>query len=156
MIRGDIQFGRIYANIELQWSKTRQDGGQLLHFPLPRMPGSKLCLVTALENLFRLIAAAPEDHCFIMPDGSSYTYRQFQKMLKTTLHNAGYDETLFSSHSLCQGGPTWAFLLGVPTEMIKALREWKSNSYLKYIHFPVEARVAACQLVCMRLNWLGF
>ena len=57
----------------------------------------------------------------------------------------------FSSHSFRRGGCTFAFLCGIPTEMIKLLGNWSSDAYLAYLEFPVETRTAAFELIKMRL-----
>ena len=106
-----------------------------------------LCPIAALNRMYQMIPVGPLQHRSIQKDGSSYTYRQFQSQLKLSLDQIGMDSSLFSSHSYHRGGCTFAFLSGVPTEIIKVLGNWKSDSYLQYIHFPMEARTAALALV---------
>ena len=62
----------------------------------------------------------------------------------------------FSSHSYQHGGCTWAFLLGIPLPIIKILGNWRSDCFMRYIHYPVEARMADSQLFKLRLQAAGF
>ena len=57
----------------------------------------------------------------------------------------------YNSHSFRRGGTTFAFLSGVPSEVLKILGNWKSQAFLSYFEFPLETRSAACQLIKARL-----
>ena len=61
----------------------------------------------------------------------------------------------FSSHLFRKRGDTWAFLSGVPSELIKLMGDWSSDYYLRKIQFPTEASAAASDLVRIQLQWLG-
>ena len=143
--------------IKLQWEYVGQRINNFLEsclpFPLPALPGSALCPVTALQNIRRLVPADDADHVFQLPDNQgSFTYRRFQNMLREQLKLIGREDSdLFSSHSFRRGGTTFSFLSGVPMEMIKLLGNWKSDAYLSYIEFPIETRSAACELIKLRL-----
>ena len=63
-------------------------------------------------------------------------YYQFQVKLRSCLKKKGYPEHLFSSHSFRRGGTMFAFLCGVPTELIKLLRGWKSDVSLDTLNSP--------------------
>ena len=122
----DKQNSRVVVGI--RWAKNHQFSHELLTFPLPELKGSKLCPMQAAKNIRRLIPHAEHQYLFQLPTGGSYTYRRFQNMMREPLKNAGVpDFNDFSSHSCRQGGTTFSFLCGVPTEMIKLLGNWKSD-----------------------------
>ena len=54
---------------------------------------------------------------------------------------AGYNHKSFSSHSVRQGGCTWAFRSGVPERLIQVQGDWSSDAYKCYLNFPIEIRV---------------
>ena len=141
------------VTVGIRWAKNHQFTKELLTFPLPRLPGSVLCPLQAINNIKRLVRANKHDHLFQLPQGQgSLTYRRFQKMLRDRLKGLNIDNFKdFSSHSFRRGGTMFAFLCGVPTEMIKLLGNWTSDAYLTYLEFPFETRSAACELIKMRL-----
>ena len=152
--RTDILFRHSKVLVTLRWSKTNQFGEHLI-FSLPRIPNSNLCPVTAIERMFGLVPAS-SGPCFRRLDGEAFTYYQFHVLLRQMLLKAGYPAHLYSSHSFRRGGSTFCFLCGVPSELIKLLGGWKSDCYLRYLEFPMEARVAVTRLMKHRIqvmNW---
>ena len=133
--------------------KNHQFTRELLTFPLPELPGSVFCLVAAVCNIRKLVPGySLDDHLFQLPQEGSFTNRRFQNFLHEQLKQVGVLEPKrYSSHSLRQGGTTFCFLCGVPTEMIKLLGNWSSDTFLVYLEYPLETRTAACQLIKMRL-----
>jgi hypothetical protein len=73
------------------------------------------------------------------------TFAVFDKLLKTTLSSANYDPILFSGHSFRRGGATWAFSCGFTSDAIKLLGDWKSDSFLLYIHLSFNTRLTLAQ-----------
>ena len=126
---------------------------ELLTFPLPRLEGFCLCPVEAVLRIKHTIKHKPSDHLFKLKNGNSLTYRQFQERFCELLKKGGvpnYRE--YSSHSYRRGSTTFAFLSGIPCEVIHLLGNWRSNCFLSYIEFPLETRTAACELMKMRLQ----
>ena len=119
LCRQDISFCEKGALVTLRWSKTNQFGEHLT-FLLPKIPGSLLCPVSALQNMMRLVPAKT-GICFRKRSGLPWMYAQYQEKLHSCLNKAGYPGYLFSTHSMRQGGTTFAFLAGVPSELIKLL-----------------------------------
>ena len=155
LCRSDLKWGIDDVQVTLKWSKTNQFGQHLV-FSLPQIPGSCLCPMTALYHMCVLVPKSPSGLCFVREDGRPYTYYRFQSRLRRALQDKGYESLLYSSHSFHRGGTTFAFLCGVPTDLIKLLGSWKSDVYFKYLEFPMEARAAATQLMKHRiqvLNW---
>jgi hypothetical protein len=66
------------------------------------------------------------------------TFNVFDKLLAEVLTSTGHNPTLYSGHSFRKGGATWAFSHGFPTEAIKLLGDWRSDSFLLYIHLSFE------------------
>ena len=142
----DYQNHRVVVGI--RWVKNHQFTKELLTFPLPKLPGSVLCPMRAVEHIKAARKWSNEQHLFQLQDGTSLTYRRFQDMLHSILDKIqDQDSSLFSSHSFRCGGITFAFLCGVPLPLLKILGNWKSDVYLTYIEFPLETRTVACELV---------
>ena len=143
--------------VGIRWSKTDQFGRELKSFPLPIIPGSVLCPLRAAQNVIRLTKPVPGAHVAALPTGGSLTYNQFQNRLRGVLAEVEVDNPVsFSSHSFRRGGATFAYICGVPAEIIKLLGNWKSDCYLRYLHLPLEARLAASELVKMRILYTDY
>ena len=150
--RDDILFTHDRAIVALRWSKTHQFTNELFTFPLPYISGSPLCPVKALNRLFIKIKIPNDKHLFAFSDGSSLTYRAFVNKLRLALVAAGIPNVQrYGGHSQRRGGCTFSFMCGIPIPVIKTLGMWRSDCYLKYLDFPMEARSAACQLMRLRI-----
>ena len=146
--RSDFFFTSNNVIVGIRWAKNEQFNRELLTFPLPIIPNSVLCPVKTILNVFITVRGHPSQHLLALGNGTSLTYRRFQDKLRSILkQNPHVDESLFSSHSFRRGGCTFAFLSGVPPELIKLLGNWRSDCYLKYLEFPLEARTAAIELM---------
>ena len=138
--------------VGIRWAKNEQFEKDLMTHPLPIIKGSELCPLDALQNMFKLIKPSKTDHLFTLGSGVSFTYPRFQSMLHRVLVDIGIQNaSSYGSHSFRRGGATFAFLCGVPAEIIKVLGNWKSDCYLKYLHLPLEARIVASELVKIRI-----
>ena len=151
----DVNFQEGQVTVTIRWTKTNQYRDEVLTFPLKEMRGSQLCPVKALAQIKPMVCDG-RAHCFKLADGSSFTYAQYNKKLKELIKLQGRDPAAFSSHSARHGGCTWAFLSGVPSELIQTLGNWSSDCYKRYIHFPLESRMVACDLMRLRLKLTGF
>jgi hypothetical protein len=80
--------------VNLRRTKTFQYGQRILRVPLPAIPSSVLCPVTALQRLFSLVPAPPEAFAF------SYAEREGARL--TTLTHR-----LYVSQLKAHGFPTW-------------------------------------------------
>ena len=140
------------VTVGIRWSKNHQFFRELLTFPLPSLEGSVLCPYAALNNIRKLVPpSSPEEHVFKLPaGGGSFTYRKFHSLLREVLKDVGVENPAeYSSHSFCRGGTTFAFLCGIPMEVIKVLGNWSSDAFLAYLEFTLETRTAACELIKM-------
>jgi hypothetical protein len=109
--------------VNLRKTKTIQFGQRVLRaLPLPAIPGSILCPVTALRRLFQAVEALPESFAFSYPvDGRlpTLTHRAFVAQFKSHLPLLGYDPSQYAGHSFRRGGATFAFQCGAPPAQIK-------------------------------------
>ena len=150
--RKDLLFTKDKVIVGIRWAKNHQFTRELFTFPLPKIPNSSLCPVSALHVLFRKVRGDANSHLFSFSDGSSLTYKKFQEKTRRVLAAAGVPRSdTYRSHSYRRGGTTFSFLCGIPTPIIKTLGMWRSDSYLRYIDFPLEARTAASELMKYRI-----
>ena len=139
LTRGQITFEDGVAMISVKWSKTLQFKNKVLKIPLFPIPGSPLCPVTVLKALLAKPGRS-SDPLFKIGKSKLITYPVFQKRLKDLAVKAGYKRSAFTSHSLRRGGASWAFKSGVNENLIKILGDWSSDSYRRYLEFPIEMR----------------
>ena len=152
LCRDDLLYTGRNILVGIRWAKTHQFTKELLTFPLPILQGSVICPLKALNRVFQLISGKGSDHLFKKVDGSSLTYPQFMSRLRVVLAAVGeVNPRSFTSHSFRRGGASFTFLCGVPSELIKILGDWKSDCYLKYLYFPLEARISASDLMKIRI-----
>ena len=119
----DITFTAAGAYLHVFKTKTIQFKQKILEIPLPVIPNSILCLVTALTTYFTLVPASSNSPVFLAPHGSGFTpvlARHFNLFLKRCVSSIGEDPSHFSSCTFRKGGATFAFNCGAPTEFIKA------------------------------------
>ena len=152
LTRGDVVLTDINAVVGIRWAKNHQFSRELMTFPLPKLPGSVLCPHSALHNMMRLVKGPLNQHLFALKAGGSLFYKSFQDKLRLCLKLAGIqDHHSYSSHSFRCGGCTFSFLCGIPAPIIKLLGNWKSDSYLAYLEFPLETQTAASEMMKQRL-----
>ena len=97
----DLVFTGKNIIVGIRWAKNEQFLKELMMFPLPIIPGSPLCPLQAVTNIFRMVRMVkPDAHLFSFSDGSSLTYNQFQTKLRVVLEAAGIQNFKdYSSHS---------------------------------------------------------
>lgn len=71
LTRRDIKFTTSGCFLHIKWSKTRQHKEGLHIVPLPSIPHSPLCPVTAIHHFFSLVPASPDDLFFCFPTATS-------------------------------------------------------------------------------------
>ena len=64
---------------------------------------------------------------------SHITYTHFSSFLAGIIKAVGLDPTNYSPHSFMRGGATFAFEAKLPSELIKAQGDWRSDCYLIYL-----------------------
>ena len=65
----------------------------------------------------------------------------FNRFLKSCVAAVGLNPSNFSSRSFRQGGATFAFNCGAPTEFIKTQGDWRSDAYLVYLKLSTEKKL---------------
>ena len=118
---------------------------------LSSMDDSCLCPVTAYKNILSLIPAQDSDPVFCINSDKGrlipITYSKFQKKLKYMISKTGRNCNLFSSHSLCRGGCSWAFKSHVNSELIQHHGDWLSDAYKQYLSYDFEQKLSVSQLM---------
>ena len=136
--------------VQLSWTKTIRTAERVLQIPL-YASGTHLCPKQAILNAIFLSPGQASDLLFsyLTPSGLvPVTQSQFILFLRNCLKHLGFDQSLFSSHSLRRGGASCAFSKGVPSELIKAHGDWKSDSYMVYLEFSLSERLSLPLLPC--------
>lgn len=143
LARRDIKFTTSGAVLRIRWTKTRQHKEGLLLIPLPRIPGSALCPVSALLHYFTIVPASSSAPLFCLPSPSGVrplTFSIFSASLKHLISAIGLDPQHFSPHSFRRGGATFAFQSGVPEHLIKLHGNWPSDAFRAYLTLPLTTR----------------
>ena len=108
--------------------------------------GSDLCPVAALFDYLSLRGSS-EGPLFQLEDKSPLRRRTFSVKVQQALSAAGFDGSMFNSHSFRIGAATTASAVGVPETTIKQLGRWRSSAYQSYIQTPpVALAQVSCQL----------
>ena len=117
--------------LRIRWSKTRRHREGILLVPLPLIPDSELCPVTAIWHYFSLVPAPSRSPFFCVPHGrrlsplTSYTFANTFKKLVSVL---GLDPRNYSLHSSCREGATNTFQVRVPDHLIQIHGDWRSDA----------------------------
>ena len=154
LYRKDITFTVSGAYRRVYRTKTIQFKQRILEIPLPFIPNSILCPVTALTTYFALVPAALDSPVFVVPHGSGLTpilARHFNSFLKHCIESIGEDPLQFSPRSFRKRGATFAFNCGAPTEFIKAQGDWKSDAYLVYLTLSLSKKQAILNAITTKL-----
>ena len=144
LCRGDFKVHPECMLVCVRWSKTIQFSQKVLEIPLVAFNNSPLCPVNAYTNMVKLVPGKSNEPAFMVHlrgVHAALTYHQFQNKLKSLIAATGRNPALYSSHSIRRGGATLAFQAQVPGELIKVQGDWSSDSYLRYLHVPLEQRV---------------
>lgn len=158
--RGQLIFKEHTAYLRIFETKTIQFAQRSLSIPLPVIPGSKLCPVTALETHLELNQVPASAPLFSVRDSSSascqpITYSQFSRFLARSIQAIGADPSAFSPHSFRRGGATFAFDCGLPAEFIKLQGDWHSDAYLVYLEMTDNQKRAAVDAMAQNLQGFG-
>lgn len=154
--RRDLVFSSSGMFLQVYRTKTIQFQERTLSIPLPRIPNSILCPVSALQHYFSLVPVASYHPLFIQVH-SPRSWRpilahQFSSFLKDTLSSIGINSSNFSPHSFRRGGATFAFQAGAHPLFIKCLGDWKSDAYLVYLHLSPQHKAQAVNILSNRLT----
>ena len=119
--------------VKIRYSKTIQLHQRVVQVPLLKLKRSVLCPFTALSNAFLVTQGSNTmGPAFTIPQkGSfiSFSPNSFRHMLKSVLQSLGYSSSEYSAHSFRRGAASWALSVGIPSDLIQVLGDWKSDVY---------------------------
>lgn len=133
--------------VTIHWRKAIQFREWVVELPLPPIPGSKLYPNLAITHAFSLTnTPASSSQAFSWVEKLSlppqvFMYNTFLTKLRDHLTCTGINPQSYAGHSFCKGRASFAYQLGVPIELIKALRDWCSNTILNYLTIPLTIRL---------------
>ena len=156
--RQDVYFTASGAVLRVYRTKTIQFKQRVLDIPLPFIPNSILCPVTALKKYFCTVPELASSPLFIVNHGRSLKpilAAHFNRFFKSCITTVGLEPDNFSSRSFRQGGATFAFNCGAPTEFIKAQGDWRSDAYLVYLKLSTKKKLDILQAISARLSDLA-
>jgi hypothetical protein len=150
--RSDIKFHSGGVIVDIRHTKTIQFQQRRLAVPLERMSASVLCPVHALYKALSMTpTASPGGPAFmiITPQGlRPLTCKLFVRRVQECLRTLGLDSTKYAGHSYRRGGASFGYKIGLPTETVRQLGDWKSNAYMTYIDLSLDTRRQA--ISCMQ------
>lgn len=150
ILRSDVVFQPSFVYITVHATKTIQFRECTFSLPLTRVRGSLLCPVAALENHLRPSKVPNDAPLFSVRSARSFSpisYTHFSSFLSKVIKTIGLDSTKYSPHSFQRGGATFAFESQVPSELIKAQGDWRSDCYLIYLEMSdKQKQVAASRM----------
>ena len=126
----NVTFTSQGALLRITHTKTIQFRERQLEVPLPRIPGSPLCPVIALQQYLASVQLPPSSPLFVYKSLNAYRpvlAYQYNAFLKASLSVIGVNPAHFSSHSFRRGGATFAFCRDAATAFIKAQGDWKRS-----------------------------
>lgn len=138
--RGDVRFVERGAVLYLRFTKTSQFDGPPIAIPIPFIPGTCYCPVTALRALFTYVRAPDSAPLFSFGPSSWITYSDLRLFIRSLAQKCKLDPSEFGCHSCRSGGATFASAVGGSDFHLKLQGLWKSDAYLRYIHLSVDQR----------------
>ena len=86
---------------------------------------------------------------------SHITYTHFSSFLARVIKAVGLDSTSYSPHSFRRGGATFAFEAKVPSQLIKAQGDWRSDCYLIYLELTDRQKRAAATRMAAAISHIA-
>ena len=127
-------------------SKTIEFRERLFFFTSAAHSGHLLCPVAALVNHVRIHKVHQDLPLFSVRSATSVspiTYVHCISFLARVIKAVGLDSTGYSPHSFRRSGATFAFEAQVPSELIKAQGDWRSDCYFIYLKMSDHQKRAA-------------
>ena len=112
LTRSDFYFTERGAVLLVKQTKTHQFEDSPLEIPIPRIPGSPVCPVAALQALITRAPADPSKPLFTYEPNKFITYNTLLHYIQSSMENIGYNPEDFGCHSTRSGGATLAAELG--------------------------------------------
>lgn len=130
--RDAVEFTDYGFLLRVRSSKTTSKYAPPALVPVNRMPGSKVCAVYWLHQLFKNFPMPLSAPLFSTPKVPSLSYSVFSKHLNSLISKIGLVGN-YASHSLRRGGATSMAELGFGVADIKKRGRWKSSCVNRYI-----------------------
>ena len=136
---------------------TDSDSHEGVHIiPLPSIPNSSLCPVSAIRHYFTLVPAPSVAPFFCLPTDRRPGFiplpaNYFTSSLKRLIVSLGLDPANYSPHSFRRGGATYACQAGVPEHLIKLHGDWRSDAYQVYLSLPLSTRAQVADIMAAGL-----
>lgn len=135
----DIRLTSSYVQVLEKWSKTRQQIINDRWLSVPRVPGSSLCLHSALCCLRRVSPIyRREQPLLVFDDGTPMPLSYINRCFKSALAWAGLSQRALTLHSLRRGGARYLQRAGVSTSDIASHGGWRSSAIYRYIQDPTK------------------
>ena len=132
--------------VNVPWTKTLQNGEKPLQIPLLPIPGSPLCPVTAVQNMFNAIPAPPHSPAFVISQNgrlTPITHSLFVHHLRLFINACGDESHKYSGHSFRRGGCQFASSCdGVTLPMLMTHGDWESSAVQQYLDNDLFTRFA--------------
>ena len=153
----DLHFHHEGLDVIVRSTKTIQFQGRCLMYPFQKMSDDTiLCPTKAMVLYLALSPPLPPSGPLFVTSSSGYlqplTATTFAAQLKTILIDLGIPAGAISCHSARRGGACLAYKFQIPIDTIRLIRDWRSNSYMKYIE--VESLLEGKALHSMLSNTL--
>ena len=157
--RGDINLMGLdkAMMIEIRWSKTIQHKQKILRLPVLPAQNKAICPVFWVHYMVSQIPAGTQDPAFTLSAGThklALSYNQLINRFRKWLKLIGQDPTIYSLHSLCREGATFAYQSNMEGEMIKLLGDWASDCYKRYVDVSINKRYDSMKTFVEALNKL--
>jgi len=143
----------IAVHIRLRSAKNDTEGHGF-KYTHPNIKVSDKRVYNLAEMMFKFsIKAQPlsEDPFISYESNSSRRYLNYSKYnstIKSIAKSFGFNTVNFASHSLRIGGTTLLAAAEYPDSYIKKMGRWKSDCYLKYIHFDSISKMRIEKSLC--------
>ena len=134
--RGSIRFAPPGVHITITWSKTLQAASSHKVIELAAIPGSVLCPVNALKQLFSNYPQPKSAPLFSLPSHHGHfviTQSHGRAALSQVLGHLGLSQSAYTFHAFRRSGASLAFSLGVPMQYIQAHGTWASQAVWAYL-----------------------
>jgi hypothetical protein len=142
LTHGDVCFVERGAILSLCHTKTRQFDGPPIEVPIPYIPSTPFCPVTALRCLFAVIPLPSSQPLFSFSSSKWITYSDLWVFIRALASKNGLDPSLYGCHSARSRGATFASESGAPDFHVKLQGQWKSDAYLRYLCVSLHQRWA--------------
>lgn len=153
--QSSVSFTSQGAILRVTCTKTIQFRQRVLEIPLPSIPGSPLCPVTALQQYLAAIPCNPAWPLFVIHARGTYQpvlAHQHNAFIKAAISAIDLNSMSYSSHSFRRGGATFAFASHAPPAFIKAQGDWQSEAYLVYLQLSKEDKLKILNSITTRLS----